>query len=830
MQRQATNLANVLSLLGAFLTAAVVLGLLAAGLVMPAVGATGAATRQGVGLFDALPGDLATNPLAQQSRVLAADGSVITTPAAENRIVVPLKQIAPIMRKAQVAIEDARFYEHGGIDPQGVARALVFNALNSGKQGASTLTQQYVKVSQQENALSQGDPAAARAATTQKGINGYLRKLEELKYAVTLEKKLTKDQILEGYLNLVYYGDQAYGIEAAARHYFGIHASQLNLPQSALLAGVVNQPGVSDPVHYPEAAVKRRNVVLNSMHTHHLITDAAWKKAKASKLVLHVTDSQQSCASSSDPYFCGYVMAWLRQSPALGKSPQERIRKLERGGLTIKTTLDPKLAKIARQQLVKAVPIGNDLQLGAATAMVEPGTGHVLAIAQNTTYSNTEGKGKTSVNYSVDQRYGSSGGFQIGSTAKLFTIAAALNSGMPIDSTINVRRPTDGEKAVFTHKDFPNNKCGGAIQTPWSVGNDNGAFSGKVSLTKMTAQSINTAFAELVAKLGTCDVRDTMTAMGLHEASGKPIEPYPAVVTLGSDNSSPLSVASAFATVAADGKYCPPNPVVSITTATGKAVPLPAEKCTQALKPDVAQGVSKIFASVFDKNGTATGDALADNRPAAGKTGTTDGGNESWFTGFTPQLSTAVWVGTPKTNQQKVRDFTLAGKFHKSWLFGSTIAAPTWKAIMDQALKGQPIEQFSQPSDTMAHGDRVTVPSVAGMSVADARTTLENAGFTPKDGRVLPSTYLVNTVVSTSPDAGNQAIKGSDVSVNTSSGYVPAAPPPPQPQPTTAPKASPSPKPTPSTTPPKPSPKPTTPPKPKGKKPTKPPKPAGPTG
>ncbi|WP_137120365.1 penicillin-binding protein [Segeticoccus rhizosphaerae] len=800
MQRQATKLANVLSLLGAFLATAVVIGLLGAGLVIPAVGATGAATREGVGLFDGLPGNFSANPLAQQSKIYAADGSLIATPADEDRTVVPLKEIAPVMRKAQVAIEDSRFYEHGGIDLRGVARALAFNAVNPTTQGASTLTQQFVKVSLQENALASGNEQAAQEATARHGWAGIARKVQELKYAVTLEKKMTKDQILEGYLNLVYYGDQAYGVEAAARHYFGIHASQLSLPQAALLAGVVNQPGVTDPIHYPEAAVKRRNVVLAKMHQQHMISTKAWKQAKTSKLQLHVTNRKSNCAASPHPYFCSYVIAWLKQQPALGKTVEERDRLLNRGGLTIKTTLDPKIEKIARRELLKAVPMHNKLKLGAAAAMIQPGTGHVLAIAQNTKYSLQPGDANTTVNYAIDERYGSSGGFQIGSTAKLFTITTALESGMPIDSTIYVRPPTAGRAAVFTPQDFPKNKCGGGMVTDWEVANDIGTFTGRISLTKMTAESLNTAFAELVSKLGTCKIQRTMTRMGLHQGNGEPVDPGPASITLGTSGSSPMSVASAFATIAAHGKYCTPTPVLSITTPDGKKLPIPGDRCKQVLEPDVANGVTSIFTHVLDDNGTARGNKLADKRPAAGKTGTTDGGNESWFTGFTPQLATSVWVGTPKTNNEKVKDFTLAGKFHEGWLFGSTIAAPTWKAIMDAALQGEPIKKFEKPSPTMVHGKQITVPSVTGMPLDEALKTLKNAGFNGREGHDVYSDYPQGTVAEMDPTAGTKMTEGDTVWVYPSTGYVPAPPPPPAPSPTSTPAPSPTSTPAPSPT------------------------------
>jgi membrane peptidoglycan carboxypeptidase len=792
MQGRILNLTNILSLLGAFLATSVVLGLLGAGLVMPAVGATGAVAREGVGVFDALPSEFSAGPLAQQSRVLAADGSLIATPYDENRIVVPLNQVAPVMRQAQVAIEDSRFYEHGGVDPQGVARAVVSNVRGGDIQGASTLTQQYVKITLQENALRNNDRAAAQAAVARQGLAGYSRKLQELKYAVTVEKQLTKDQILQGYFNLVYYGDQAYGVEAAARHYFGVSASALTLPQAAMLAGLTQRPGATDPVHFPEAALARRNVVLDRMHQLRLISDKQWTAARASKVQLHVTSAKNSCATSTYPYFCDYVIAWLKQQPALGKTVAERTKNINRGGLTIQTTIDPRIQKQAQKDLEKRVPVGNGDKIGAAAAVVQPGTGKILSMVQNTRYSNTGGKGKTSVNYAADRAYGNSGGFQFGSTAKMFAIATALKEGMPVKSTINA--PPSG--TTFYKSDFSDACKPGP---PWQVANDEPGTVGRVSLTKMTQQSINTAFVALAQKLGVCAIGKTMTDMGLHSSMGEPIHAHnPANVVLGSDAVSPVTMASAYATVAAEGSYCAPVPVVSVIDQDKKSLPVATSTCRQALDPDVANGVTKVLSTVLTA-GTAAGNQLDGKRPASGKTGTTDNYKQSWFAGYTPQLSTAVWVGTP-TVQKKMRDLNLAGHYYPR-VFGATIAAPIWKEIMDAASKGLPVRDFAAPSDKVLEGDLVRVPDVGGLSESDARSTLTDAGFSVSVGRTVYSTLSRGNIASTSPGAGSKAMRGSDVTINPSAGYVPAPPaaPPvhqaPPAQNTPAPKA-PAPKPT----------------------------------
>lgn len=769
MQGRATNLASITSLLGALVATSVVMGLLGAGLVMPLAGATGAAARSGVQAFDSLPGEFKQTPLSQQSRVLASDGSLIVTPSDENRIIVPLSKVAPVMRQAQVAIEDSRFYEHGGVDLHGIARAFISNANGGSTQGASTLTQQYVKITLQENALRNNDKEAAQAATAK----SYGRKLQELKYAVTLEKTLSKDQILEGYLNLVYYGDLAYGVEAASHHYFGIPASKLNLPQAALLAGLVQLPSSTDPVHHPDRAIARRNVVLDRMHDLGLITDKQWQDARASKLKLNLTPGQSSCAASPYPYFCAYTLNWLLEQPALGRTVKERKNLLTTGGLTIQTTLDPKMENALNEEIRKKVPVGNSAKIGSAAAIVEPGSGKVLALGQNTNFIGKKGFATNEVNWSVDTRYGGSTyGFQFGSTAKMYAVATALKEGMPVNSSIYAKPADAKHAATFAPSEYAD-RCRSGV--PFVVRNDEGTRVGNISLTDAAAFSVNTAFAGLVAKLGVCKVQKTMTEMGLHQADGLPIQTYPSPVTLGSDGVAPLTLASSYATIASGGTYCPPVPVVSITTSDRKSIKLPTNPCKRVLDADVANGTTEILKAVLTK-GTAAGNELAAGRPAAGKTGTTDNSNETWFMGYTPQLATAVWVGTPTDNSRHLRNMQIGSKFYSGQIFGATIAAPIWKAIMDRASAGMPIRDFGNASDKMKFGDQIVVPYVGGLPVDEAVQKLNDAGFTGVKGQAVDSAQPAGTALSTSPGAGSRAVRGSTVVVTYSNGNAPSTP------------------------------------------------------
>ena len=761
MSSRTTSIGGVISLLGAFLAAAMVLGLLMAGLFMPAVGATGALARGGVDIFNELPGEFKTDPLAQQSRILAADGAVIATPQEQNRIIVQLKDVAPIMRDAQIAIEDHRFYEHGGFDLQGVIRAAIAN-IRTGQttSGASSLTQQYVKISLQYSALNQGDTEAARAAVRK----DYMRKLKELKYAITLEKQMTKDQILQGYLNLVYYGDQAYGVEAASRHYFSIPASKLSLSQAALLAGLTQNPGTTDPVNFPEKAIARRDVVLDRMHELGKITDKDWTAAKKRTLKddLKVSNTSGTCLSSAYPYWCEFVINYVEQMPELGKTVEQRRRLLRTGGLTVQTTLDPKIQKIAQEEVTKRVPIGDKSHVGAAAYITEPSTGKVLAFAQNTTYTvQKQSLGKTGIAWSLDKQWGGSGGFQFGSTAKAFALLTAMESGMSTKASVKAKAAGD-KPATYSPKEFAKG-CGPG--STWTVLNDTPFGGGSISLMKATALSTNTAFVALAQQLGGCKVWDTMNRLGLHMANGKPLPKYAPAYILGAAEVSPQGVAHAYATLASDGNRCS-MVVVTKVTQGNKTLAEPKTKCERVAQSDYVRGTHK-FLEYNMTDGSGRRNQLP-GRQSAGKTGTSNSNNESWFVGYTPNLVTAVWVGTPDDgNKRRMFNVRVGGELYPV-MHGASIAAPIWKGIMTRALDGKPALKFPEPSDKVLNGDLQNIPNVVGRSVEEATRILESVGFTVDVGGTMDSGVQAGLVAGTSPFG--RAPKGSVVTIYTSTG------------------------------------------------------------
>ncbi len=798
MDGRAHNVSAVLRLLLGFVVLSTVAGLLMAGLAIPAVGATGQAAKGGVSFFNDLPSEFTVSPLAQQSRILDADGKLIANPYDENRIIVPLKKINKNMQNAQIAIEDSRFYEHGGLDIRGFSRALVSNLQGGDVQGASTLTQQFVKITLQENALKRGDKDAAKAAVDKT----YSRKLQELKYALNVEENFTKDQILEGYLNLVYYGDQAYGVEAAALNYFGVSAAKLNLGQSALLAGIVQQPTAYNPVINPKESQARRDVVLDRMQSLGLASakDVTAAKKVAVKKMIKKQPAKGVCHRSSQPYFCAYVIEYLQKSPqmaVLGKTPADRLKTINQGGLTIRTTLKPSMQQAAQKEITKAVKIGNKQNLGAAATILEPGTGKILAMAQATDFD------KVQTNINVDQKYGGGElGYQFGSTAKMFGLVTAIEKGMPLNGTIKVPF-ADGKKGYeFKDKALFSSKCG--ANKPWSVKNDYASGGKNMTLGEGIAKSINTWAAQLVINTGPCDVRNTMTKMGLHKGDGKPIDPYISDITLGSGTTNPMSLANAYSTLAASGKYCEPYPITSITTSDKKAIKVPGPKCKQVISADVADGATELLKGTLTF-GTAAGNWDNNARPAAGKTGTTEKHNQSWFVGYTKQLASAVWIGNLKPASKSGQLNSLNGKCFGvygciSQVFGGTVSAPVWSKMMRAASKGMPVKDFPAPSAKIRTGDLRQLPGVIGAGVATAQQRLSDAGFDSYVAGQVGSSLPAGTVAYTDPSGS--AFPGARIGLYISTGVPAQQQPPTTPNQPTKPTKPGKGKPNPQTTPP----------------------------
>ena len=773
------------------LVVSVVAGVVLAGLAFPLIGGLGLLGKGAAEDFNVLPEKPPALSLSQRSRILDKNGNVLATLFTENRVQVKLTSVPLQARQALIAIEDNRFYQHRGIDIKGTLRALARNSSSgSVQQGGSTLTQQYVKNMLIEQARTRAGQKAAVERTAK-------RKLQEAKYALYLERTMSKDDILEGYLNIAYYGSGVYGIGTAANHYFGIPVSQLTLAQGALLAGMVQNPRRFDPSAHPKAAVIRRNTVLARMQQLGYLTQADATKASRVALRLHVVNQKSGCEAPgvTAAFFCDYVLRYLvygQAGAALGDTRQERQERLLAGGLTIRTTLDPQVQAAAQQSVDSKVPASDPFQAVAVADTVEPGTGAVRAMAVDRVFGDK--LGQTKVNYAL----GGSVGFQGGSTFKTFVLARALQMG--ISEHLTLYAPPKYCPKAFTY--IVNGKCG--------VSNAGGeGEAGTFDMVSATWDSVNTYFIQLEERTGLVTPPGLAEALGVRNlATGAPqlLSKINPSFVLGSPQVSPLAMAAAYAAFAQHGLYCPPRPVISIADAGGRPLTLKTDPCTQALEPAVADTVTSILRGVIDGPApNRTGASASIGRPAAGKTGTTDSSTAAWFVGYTPQLSTAVWVG--KSTPAAMTQVVINGTYYKQ-VYGGTIPAAIWRSTMIGALAGVPVLDFPGADLAVSLGQKTAVPNVLGQSVAVASDILRQAGFAVTVGGVVAAGPIpAGAIGATLPVPGALAPTGSTVTIRPSNGVAPVVTP--SPTPSVTPGLPPPPSPLPPRKPPRGTPNPT---------------------
>ncbi|MEE6273729.1 transglycosylase domain-containing protein [Georgenia wangjunii] len=763
---RAVNPLQLVALFLAFLLIAAAGGVLTAGMLMPAVGSVGAMSAASVDLFDELPSELVVDEPSEQSVIYDAAGNKLATFFADNRIVVPLDAISQHVKDAVVATEDRRFYEHSGVDPEGMMRAAVTNAVSGSVEGGgSTLTQQYVKNVLIEESRVTGDTALYDAATESEGVDGYGRKLREARMAIGLEQAWTKDEILAGYLNIAQFGPSQYGVEAASRHYFNKPAAELNVGESAMIAGITQSPGKWDPVANPENALFRRNTVLGLMRNQNYITQAQYDEAIAVPIeaMLDVQTTPNGCgAAGTAAYFCEYVVKEILNNEAYGEDTTARRQLLLRGGLEIRTTLDPAKQQAAFDAVTGSIPVDDASGISMALSSIEPGTGHIFAMAQNTPYgrASEESPRATLVNYNVGQEHGGGSGFHSGSTFKVFTLIEWLRTGHSLMDRVN-----------SANRDFPreswNISCGN-YATDYSPKNLEGFGGGVETVLESTRKSVNTSYVVMANQMDLCAITDVAAAMGVRNGAGLPLEPNPSAI-LGTNNTTPLSMANAYATLAAGGIMCEPVAITSMTDRSGEEIPVPPSNCQRVLEEDIANGVNHALQAVMGPEWDSTGSpARLPGRPTAGKTGTANDAKHAWFIGYIPQMATAVWMGYANGDEPMVGK-TINGRWHES-VYGGLISAPTWKAYMERATEGMPVVPFAEPDQRQIQGEQLRVPDVGGQSMADAQRTLEAAGFGVTVGRTVSAGYPAGTAAGTQPAAGSEQRRGTQVTVYPSSG------------------------------------------------------------
>ncbi|AZQ72724.1 penicillin-binding protein [Streptomyces luteoverticillatus] len=661
-----------------FLSVSVLSGVVLAGLALPGIGAFGLVAKGTVEGFDEIPASLKTPPLSQRTTILDAEGGEIAKVYSRDRTVVPLNDISPYMRQAIVDIEDARYYQHGAIDLKGVLRAANKNAQSGGvSEGASTLTQQYVKNIFVEEA---GDDPEKVAVATQQTIG---RKVKELKFAIQVEKELGKDRILNNYLNITFFGQQAYGVEAASQRYFSKHAKDLTLGESALLAGTVQSPSRYDPVYAPKEATKRRNTVLQRMAELKHITPAQAAAEQAKPLELKVSRPKSGCitAVNGAGFFCDYVRETFLNDPVFGKTKEARAKRWNEGGLVIRTTLDPQTQKSVQKSITDHVYQSDSV--ATAVSIVQPGTGKILGMGQSRPYG--FGDHMTQINLSADKAMGGSNyGFQVGSTFKPILAAAALEQGISpyktYSSPFRMPYPDEVETCGKTWK----NSGGEMVQ------NENRSEVGPYGMKEATAKSVNTYFIQMIEDTGVCPVIKMADKMGIKPAGGGKFEQVPSIA-LGTEGLSPLSMASAYATFANHGTYCTPVIVESATGPDGKNLRVPKTKCSRAMSEQTADTVNTLLQGVVE-DGTGKEAGLS-GRDSAGKTGTTDERRAAWFVGYTPNMAGAVWVGGPGAKGVEMENITIGGVYHDK-VYGADTPGPIWRDAMTGALEGKDAPTF----------------------------------------------------------------------------------------------------------------------------------------
>lgn len=748
---------TILGHLGVMVSVAALLGVVVAGLAIPFAGAIGIGARDVSRAMEQLPEELETQDLAQKTQMVDANGKTIATLYDENRIVVPLNQISRKMVESIVAIEDYRFYQHGAMDLKGTLRALVTNQVGGGVvQGGSSITQQLVKLTLVDQAKTKAERAAATADT-------YERKLKELRYAIALERKYSKDWILERYLNIAYFGDGVFGVQAAARHYFNTNAKDLTYPQAAMLAGMVKNPTGYDPTNYEDRALERRNVVLDRMAQLNVIKTKKADRLKEKPLGLDIVRTNNGCNFTPAPFFCQYVVNYLEQDEDLGATAEERRNLIFSGGLTIRTTIDLRYQRAADEAVQDAVN-PTDQALGAL-AMVEPGTGAVKALAQSRPMGERKKLGETYLNYTVPKAYGNANGFQGGSTFKAFVLASAIKQNIPLTRTY--RSP---EQLTLANSSFED--CNGPFASSDSHTWHNSTGSGTFDLYSGTQQSVNTFYAQLFRDTGMCEPWNLAKDMGVQLTD--PDRNRVPTWVLGVTDTSPLELAEAYATFGARGVHCDSTPVTSIEDSNGKTIKKYEPDCRQVLPSAVADAVNDVLRGVQEGDGFGAQQGLGLSVTSAAKTGTINSNKAVWYMGYTPTLSTAsVIAGADQLGNQITLNGQYVGGSYVSSAFGSTLAGPMWADAMQTIDDYLPQEDFVAPASTDISGVLTAIPDVAGQSVEDARATLEDAGFTTVVGYDVDSEYGEGTVAYTSPGAGESFGSGDTVTLYPSTGVAP---------------------------------------------------------
>ncbi|MFE5410961.1 transglycosylase domain-containing protein [Microbacterium sp. NPDC056569] len=828
-------------------------GVLIAATVTPAVAITSTAAERAITMFDNLPSVLEIDKLMLPSNFYYTDPatgqpSLMTQFLEQDRTPVNFDQINPVMYDALLSSEDPRYYQHGGIDLIGTTRALLSNAGGAAEtQGGSSISQQYVKnvliQKCEQNAETEyetdeaGEIVTDEAtglpiekvsreqvlqncwydATTADGAEGYTRKLQEMRYAISLEQKYSKNDILLGYLNIANFGGITYGIEAAARRYFATTAANLTVAQAATLAGMVQNPNSyridraggsifgSDGATFnkaPDGAIDeganlaaldalvasgditeeqkfaaadgytstkvRQLYVLSRMLEDGKITREQYVEAAVWPITPSIVEPKTGCANAGGAaYFCQYVKYVILNDPAFGETRENRQDTLQRGGLNVYTTLDPRVQIPAEQAMAENAPTSAaDMptapdytpgRFGSATVSVEATTGRVLAMAQNTIFSedaaHADDWNYSAQVYAGDQTFGNSRGFNAGSTFKLFTLVDWLEKGHSVNETLN------GSTRVFKRMKTCESDW---VNTTNTVVNNFNRQRGYVGTPmQFTRDSLNTGYFAMAEKLNLCDIGNVATKMGVLDAyNNAPANLNTLTSVIGITSVSPLAMAEAYATIANNGTYCQPQVIDRVTDADGNELPKPQRACSEVIEPRVAATAAYALQGVMN-GGTGAAGSPRDGVPLIGKTGTHES-IQSWLVTSSTKVATATWAGNVDGG----------GDIFKTWYNGNKLSDIRYRitrAVQGAANDAYGGDRFAREDAELTKQVLTDLPNVVGKSIDEATKILTDAGFTVEVGGPVDSDQPEGVVAAQNPGPGKVA-GGSTVTISPSNG------------------------------------------------------------
>lgn len=779
----------------------VVAGVLITATVTPAIAVSGYAASSAIDMFDKMPSYLKIEKLMLPTELYKKNSKgkyvLMAQFYDQNRIPVEYDEVTNAMYDAILSSEDKNFYSHGGVDLLGTLKALAGNASGSNTRGGSTVTQQYVKNVLQQNCEldANGDEEKVlqcyKESTVNEGTEGYQRKIQEMRYAIQLEKEYEKNDILLGYLNIASFGGTVYGIGAAAEYYFDTTAAKLTIAQAATIAGMVQEPNTyrfdrpksgtvtdkaGNAVNTEEDGYKltkkRRDYVLGRMYADDKITKDEYEEAKASEIEPKITERKQGCGQAKGAqFFCEYVRSIITSDPAFGEDKDERRAALRRGGLKIYTTLDYDLQKAANNA-IDIVPASVDyMDLGASGVQVEVGTGRILSMVQNRPYKvNADGVSTTEVNYNVRSANGGSVGHSAGSTYKVFSLVNWLQEGHSVNEFLNGRVGTktvetcDGATQIVETgqgKDrFGNNKIGNF--------ENNSGYTGTVF--NFTKDSLNSGFIAMAEKISVCSTNEVAGQLGVTWGDGTPLTEVPEwsndpsnapYNVLGSSAVAPLDMAQAYATIASNGILCESKSIDKVLNADGSEHAIPETKCDRALSEAVASTAAYTLQAVMQGNGTGIGARTYDGTPIFGKTGIHQY-LHTWMDGSSTEVATVVWVGNVKGEERLENHYVNGYRL-------SRIRNSIWPNMQRAANAKYGGDKFPSPDKELIKRTYVTLPSVIGMTVDEATKVLREEGFSVRVGDPVDAVETAGTIVEQSPGAGRVA-GGTEVTIYPSNG------------------------------------------------------------